>query len=432
VFILLSMTSWAVTKRLIRKLGEKFKFGTVLLIGGTIVAALLTTGSTGIIFAERFLEGAWTYFILIPILYAAFSYFRWHMGRPSAEMEYLGLLDATQLAGFGFGQYATSETVLENGEKAMQVTWQPDPKELSTWRGEKVAIQNLVLLLDGSTHAAEALPVAKMLCRATGAKLHLLSTIKDHTQALQEQWEETAQARKTYLENLSNMLKSEGYETSSTVRPGFVADATAAYLQETDIDLVVLSTRGKSGEKHWEKGGASRKLTRSISKPILMVQAEREREEIHWVPRLKRILIALDGSIYSERVLPYARALAKAFKSDVFLMSVPAVPDAGDYRAPAEYLESLRSKKDANMRKFLSAVARELRKDGLRVHTVVTGSTPSKAIVEVSKAKHVDMIMMTSRGRGGLKLLFMGSVAERVVQDSDQMVFMLPIPDPNG
>jgi nucleotide-binding universal stress UspA family protein len=163
-----------------------------------------------------------------------------------------------------------------------------------------------------------------------------------------------------------------------------------------------------------------------------MVQAERERVEVHWVPRLKRILVALDGSIYSERVLPYARTLAKAFKSDVLLMSVPAVPDAGDYRAPAEYLELLHNKKDANMRKFLAAVARELRKDGLRVHTVVTGSTPSKAIVDVSKAKHVDMIMMTSQGRGGLKLLFMGSVAERVVQDSDQMVFMLPIPEANG
>jgi nucleotide-binding universal stress UspA family protein len=431
VFILLSMTAWAVTKRLVRKLNEKFKVGTLFLITGTVIAALLTTGSTGIIFAERFLEGAWTYFIFIPILYATFSYFRRHMGKPSAEMDYLGLLDSAQLAGFGFGQYATSAAKLENGEKALEVTWQPDPKELSTWREEKVTIQNLVVLLDGSTHAAQALPVAKMLCRTTGAKLHLLSAVKNQTQAQQEKFEETVQGRKVYLENLSKALTSEGYANSFTIQPGFIADSTSAYLKKTDIDLVVLSTKGKSGEKHWEKGGASRKLVRSISKPILMVQAEREREEIHWVPRLKRILIALDGSIYSERVLPYARALAKAFKSDVFLMSVPAVPDTRDYRAPAEFLEALRNKKDTNMRKFLSAVARGLRKDGLRVHTVVTGSIPSRAIVEVSKAKNVDMIMMTSRGRGGLKLLFMGSVAERVVQDSDQMVFMLPIPDPN-
>jgi nucleotide-binding universal stress UspA family protein len=161
-----------------------------------------------------------------------------------------------------------------------------------------------------------------------------------------------------------------------------------------------------------------------------MVQAERAQDDIHWVPRLKRILVALDGSIHSERTLPYARTLAKAFKSEIFLVSVPAVPSTEDYRAPAEYLESLRNKKDTNMRKFLSAVARGLRKDGLKVHTMVTGSLPAKTIVDVAAAKNVDLIMMTSRGRGGLKLLFMGSVAEQVVQNSDQMVFMMPIPDP--
>ena len=429
VFILLSMTAWAVTKRLIRRLRAKFEVGTLFLIGGTIVAALMTTGSTGIIFAERFLEGAWTYFVLIPILYATFSYFRRHMGKPSAEMDYLGLLDSAHLAGFGFGQYAKAETMTENGEKAMEVTWQPDPKELSTWRDEKVAIKNLVVLLDGSIYAAQALPVAKMLCRATGAKLHLLSSVKNYTQALQEQYEETAQSRRVYLENLSQMLLSEGYDVSFTVRPGFIADATAAYMQETGIDLVVLSTKGKSGEKHWTKGGASRKLVRSVLKPILMVQATED--ENHWVPRLKRILVALDGSIYSERTLPYARALAEAFKSELFLMSVPAIPNASDYRAPAEYLETLKNKKDANMHKFLHAIARGLRKDGLKVHTLVTGSIPAKAIIEVSKARHVDMIMMTSRGRGDLQLLFLGSVAEQVVQGADQMVFMMPIPERN-
>jgi len=433
VFILLSMTGWAVTKRLTRKLHEKFEVGTLFLIGGTIVAALLTTGSTGIIFAERFLEGAWTYFIFIPVLYAAFSYFRRHMGKPSAEMEYLGMLDSVQLAGFGFGQFATSETVLENGEKAMEVTWQPDPKELSTWREEKVTLRDIAVLLDGSIYAAQALPVAKMLCKTTGAKLHLLSAVKNQTKALKDQFEKTAQERRVYLENLSKTLISEGYDTSFTVRPGFIAEATAAYLQDTNIDLVVLSTKGKSGEKNWGKGGASRKLVQSISKPILMVQAEHaERAEVHWIPRLKRILVALDGSIYSEQTLPYARALAKTFKSEIFLVSVPAVPNVSDYRAPTEYLESLRGKKDANMRKFLSAVARGLRKDRLKVHTIVTGSLPAKTIVDVAAAKHVDMIMMTSRGRGGLKLLFLGSVAERVVEGADQMVFMIPIPDPKN
>jgi len=429
VFILLSMTGWAVTKRLARQIRENFEFSTNFLIAGTIAAAILTTGSTGIIFAERFLEGAWTYLILIPILYAAFSYFRRHMGEPSAEMERLGKLDSVQLAGFGFGQYPTPEVTLENGEPAVEVTWQPAAKELSTWREEKVAIKDLVVLLDGSVMAAQALPAAKMLCKVTSAKLHLLSAVKNKTLAHQARFKETKRARTAYLENLSEILTSEGYDVKTTIRPGYVADATADYLRETNIDLVVLSTKGKSGEKHWEKGGASRKLVRNISKPILMVQAEKDESETHWVPRFESILVALDGSIYSERTLPYARTLAKTFNSDVVLMSVPAVPDATEYRAPAEFLENLRSKKDANMRKFLGAVARELIKDGLNVRTLVTGSTPAKAIVDVSKSENVDLIMMTSRGRGGLKLLFLGSVAEQVVQGADQMVFMMPVPD---
>ena len=72
VFILLSMTGWAVTQRLFREMSKKFTIQKAALIGGTTIAALLTTGATGIIFEERFFEGAWTYFLFIPILYIAF------------------------------------------------------------------------------------------------------------------------------------------------------------------------------------------------------------------------------------------------------------------------------------------------------------------------------------------------------------------------
>lgn len=431
VFILLSMTGWAVTKRLIRMLKSEFSFGTLFLIGGTIIAALLTTGSTGIIFAERFNEGVWVYLILIPIFYAAFTYFRRIMGSPSAEQEYLGMLDSAQLAGFGFGQYATSKTSLVSNENGLEFTWQPDPKELSTWRNESKEINNILVLLDGSSNAAQALPTAKLLCKTTGANLHLLSAIKVSKDSSKKQAAARKEERKEYLNNLQHVLESEGYKIRVSLRSGFIAEATAAYLNKNDIDLVVLSTRGKSGEKHWDKGGASRKLVRDITKPILMVQATTEAtvKDIHKLPRLKRILVALDGSIYSEQILPYTRTFAKAFKCEIFLVSVPAVPNANDYRAPAEHLESLRAKKDTNMRKFLKAVSKGLRKDRLKVHTIVTGSIPAKTIVDVGAAKKVDMIMMTSRGRGGLKLLFLGSVAEQVVQGADQMVFIMPIPD---
>ena len=59
-------------------------------------------------------------------------------------MDYLGQLDAAQLAGFGFGQYETAtETTVEAVARPSEVKWQPDPIERSKWRQERVGINRL-------------------------------------------------------------------------------------------------------------------------------------------------------------------------------------------------------------------------------------------------------------------------------------------------
>ena len=81
------------------------------------------------------------------------------------------------------------------------------------------------------------------------------------------------------------------------------------------------------------------------------------------------------------------------------------------------------------MDNFLNAVARSLTQDDIEVRIITTGSLPVRTIVSVSDEEDADMIMLTSRGRGGLDLLFMGSVAERVVAQTTKAVFMMPILD---
>ncbi len=428
VFILLSMTGWAVAKRLIREIGDKYSTSKVVLIIGTLIAALLTSSATAIIFEERFLEGAWTYFVFIPILYVMFTLFRARLGDPSPEMDYLGQLDAAQLAGFGFGQ--VSPVLVSPGRgraESAEVTWLPAPKEKSKWRGQYMAMRNIAVLLDGSNFAAQAIPLAETISKATGAHLSLLSSVKDHTQALQDQFESTKLERQEYLKSVANQLSSAGISTYFTVRPGFIADATKAFVDENDIDLVITTTRGKSGAQHWRSGGVSRKLVQMITTPILLVQVDDQGNGA--LPNIDRILVALDGSIFSERTLPYARAFAKAFNCELVLLCVPAVPEVKDYRAPADVIETIRQKAEANMHKFLEAIARSLREDGLSVRTIVTGSMPARTIVTVGEEERADLIMLTSRGRGGLDLFFMGSVAERVVQSTQKPVFMVPIHD---
>ena len=426
VFILLSMTGWAVTKRLGRELREKFSLSKVSLILGAVIAATLTTGATGIIFVERFAEGAWTYLIFIPLLYATFTYFRTRLGEPSPEMDYLGQLDAAQLAGFGFGQYETSiPSVIEAVTRTPEVTWQPDPIERSQWRQQQVGIKNLVVLLDGSIFAAQAIPTAKSIASATGAQVTLLSSVKDDTPQLQEQYEDTQRARELYLHGVAEALIQEGFKVDYCVRPGHIADAAQTLINENGIDLVVTTTRGKSGTQHWIRGGVSRKLMQKICIPVVLVHDTDGQNGTE--PRIRRILVALDGSINSERVLPYARLLAKAYDSELILITVPAVPEVKNYRAAAEVVETIRSKAEVNIRKFLEAVARSLRDEGVQVRTVVTGSIPAQTIVQVSEEEGADMIMLTSRGRGGMDLVLMGSVAQHVVQITPDPIFMMPI-----
>jgi nucleotide-binding universal stress UspA family protein len=428
VFILLSMTGWAVTKRLVLQVREEFKFSGAGLILGTIIASLLTTASTVIIFEERFTEGAWTYFVFIPLLYAFFTYFRSRLGAPSPIMEYLGRLDAAQLAGFGFGQVSVSELAgIGNGDEETIITWQPEPKEKSRWREQQVEIKRVAVLLDGSVYAAQAIPYARVICKAAGAELVLLSSVKNHTQQLRDAFEETSRQRGVYLKGVVEELSQQGIKVSSEVRAGFLADSTKALIDEKDIDLVITSTRGKSGNKHWLSGGVSSKLMGQVTKPVLLVQAGDDMVGV--VPDFSRVLVSLDGSIASENALPITRALAKAFGSEVVLLSVPQVPEVQNYRAASSAVDQIRSRMVETMENFLNAVSRSLREDGLDIRTMITGSLPVRTIVSTGEEEEADLIVLTSRGRGGLDRLFIGSVAESVVAESNKPVLMVPVPE---
>ncbi len=429
VFILLSMTGWAVFKRLLGQIRASFSVSTLGLMLGTALAALLTTLATVIIFEERFLEGAWTYLLFIPLLYVGFGYFRNRLGAPSTAMDNLGQFNAAQLAGFGFGQFETTLAIPGEGVlQTAEITWKPEPIEESHWRHERVDFRKIAVLLDGSAYAAQALPITRLLCKATGAELTLFSTVKNHTPALQSSYAETARQRETYLSALTTEFCNSGIQTVYAIRPGQVADAIADFVLEEDIDLVITSTTGKSGVRHWPSGGVSTKLMQRISRPVLLVPTAQDISHPNGEAySIKRILVALDGSITSEGSLPYARALAQIFESQVYLLAVPEVPQTTEYRAPSEVLERLRSRAEIEMAKFLEAVARTIREDGIEVTPLVAGSLPARTILSMAAEREVDLIMMTTHGRGGLDLLFSGSVAQRVVANAESPVFMMPI-----
>ncbi|MFC2063928.1 universal stress protein [Chloroflexota bacterium] len=421
VFILLSMTGWAVTKRLFREIKQKFSLKQVPLISGTAIAALLTTSATLIIFEERFMEGAWAYFILIPILYAIFTYSRFRIGAPTPEMDYLGYINSNLLAGFGFGQSSSQGQVAANGDAApVKVGWMPEPILAQHRLGRDVRIHRVVTLLDGSDAAAQALPMALFVCETNGAHLTLLSASKNY-----DTDKESKDKIEEYLLGVAEKVHASGIKVNILVRTETPAKATHELVLEQNIDLVIITTSGQSGEKHWLREGLSAKLVHLLDIPVLLVQVfESGPAE---APHINRILVALDGSAFAEQLLCYARLFAKLFDSELMLISVPAVPESDKYRAPASVIQTIRKQAVASMQKYLTSVAESLELEDISVRTVVTGSYPARTIVDVGKREGVDLIMISSRGRGGLDLLFTGSVAQQVVHLSDSPIFVMPI-----
>jgi nucleotide-binding universal stress UspA family protein len=436
VFILLSMTGWAASKRLLRSLRAEFTTEQVLTLIGAAIAALLTTGATFIIFQERFLEGAWTYFVLVPILYAVFTYFRRTLGVPSQVKEQLGELEAAMLGGFGLGQSAPAQSPEPYVFRPAQAEWQqPTPSVDDRWQGVPVALQQVLVPLDGSPIAEQVLPMAETICRAYQASMTLVSVLQPHdwsrflptTQDQEWQITESERAgRETYLGHVVERLHAGGnsLEIDYVIGAGPVADQINTLACNLGADLVVMSTSGRYGAGPWMIGSVASKMVQLTNRPTLLIPPLNGNGKS---PQLKRLLVTLDGSEFAERVLPYARAFASQFDSQVLLLSVPEVPETWMYGAMGEVVEGLRAETEARTCQYLEPIAATFYQEGLEAQPLITGSGPARTIVSVSESESVDMIMLATHGLGGKDRLFVGSVADRVVQNTRRPVFLVPI-----
>jgi nucleotide-binding universal stress UspA family protein len=142
------------------------------------------------------------------------------------------------------------------------------------------------------------------------------------------------------------------------------------------------------------------------------------------VPGYRRILVPLDGSPLAEAVLPHVEALAKRFGSTVELVRAytppaslyvarasTALPGTGPLLDSGPFVEA--GEQEAEV--YLEAVEERLRRQGIRAEHRRLDGPAGEAIVQESRRADVDLIAMSTHGRGGLERMVMGSVADHVL-----------------
>lgn len=131
--------------------------------------------------------------------------------------------------------------------------------------------------------------------------------------------------------------------------------------------------------------------------------------------QIKSILVPIDFSETSEKALRYAVRMAEQFGSKLTLLNVVQPVATPDFAYHPLLLETDQAKESAKARldklcRRFGVPARMLEK------TVVRYGTPFAEITAAAKSLKVDLIILTTHGYTGLKHVFMGSTAERVVR----------------
>ncbi len=302
--------------------------------------------------------------------------------------------------------------------------------------------QRILVPLDGSLRAEQALPVAARIARATGGSLLLVQVINppiDYSGGLglaplmTEQAVELEMAGATgYLNAVAASPGLSGIETRTEVSFGLPAQHLIAVAEAYESDLVVLCSHGRTGFTRWALGSVARTLVHQSTVPVLVLQ---ESEVAALLARSGsacslRALVPLDGSPLAEAALNPAAtltaALAAPAQGALHLVQVvkPVSPPAVEGFV-SEFNEETRRLAST----YLASVAEGVQAVMGRTLTLTTSVELASDVASalLSLAEHggngqktkgaggYGLIAMSTHGRGGLERWVMGSVTERLL-----------------
>ena len=136
--------------------------------------------------------------------------------------------------------------------------------------------KKILVPLDGSALAEAILPQVTELARVHAAELVILRVALAHAFPGADPTEAQLHAvrdSEKYLEGVEQGLKGGGLQVSSVVRYGHAAEEILDHSAFAGIDLIAMSTHGRTGVSRWVLGSVAEKVLRASTTPLLLVRA---------------------------------------------------------------------------------------------------------------------------------------------------------------
>ena len=302
--------------------------------------------------------------------------------------------------------------------------------------------RTIVVPLDGSAAAEFALPVALAIAEASRGDLVLFSAVarlpfhppSEFGGDPPRGWHEEEFSRiSQYLQETARRLEAAGSGVSvdTEIEAGPPVRVLDEGIRSLEADLVVMTTHGRGPLGRAWLGSVADGLLRRGPASILLVRPGDGRADLSQRPRFKKILVPLDGSDLSEEAILDGVELARRFNGGVSLVTVVPPP----FSATSPYVpavvedEGTREAIFAGFRRYLEAMGEPVEKLGLLLGTaVLEGRDVASGILDHGRKIGADLVVMSSRGRGGVARLVLGSVADKVIRSSAVPVLVHPQP----
>jgi nucleotide-binding universal stress UspA family protein len=298
-------------------------------------------------------------------------------------------------------------------------------------------MKTILVPLDGSALAEQVLPYVQLMAPSMAAQVRLFHAIPDW--ALDDVFETAAlygpgglillpqeldrhsveQLRKQaedYLAAQAAPLRAAGLDVVTEVRFGSPAELIVEAAAATSVVLVALATHGYSGLKRWTLGSVTDKVAHATTTPVFVVRGQAQAT----VARpIKRILVPLDGSPLARQALPLAAELAVQMQAELLPLNVvvPPIGEAVEHLGPYTATEATIPLR-AQLFEELDSVVETLMQHHVPITPTIAQGFVAETIIEEATRQQIDLLIMATHGRSGLKRWALGSIADKLLHSA--------------
>ncbi len=297
--------------------------------------------------------------------------------------------------------------------------------------------ERILLPLDGSTLAECVLPHAVALARATNAQLvlvHVVEPAPDQGPLATDplHWHLLKAETRAYLDEVGKRLRRLGLAVEEVQLEGPAAERIIEYAREKEIDLLLLSSHGRSGLTGWNVSSVVQKVILRVHRSVMIIRAYEAGETDLESLAYRRILVPLDGSRRAEYVLPVVSALARFGNAELLLATAitrPEMPRRTPLSAEdAELAEKVVERNREEAEKYHAQLCSWLATDNVSSHLLV-GDSAISLLHGLAVEQGIDLVALSAHGYSGdVHRSYGGLVTSFIVYGSNPLLIIQDLP----